>query len=89
MMEKIKAFIITLYKKIKAFCVKHREILVYLVVGGLTTVVSWAAKFVFNALFIFTSMTFALLFKRRRFVWFIIGLVWVALGTINGAFPAL
>ena len=38
-------------EKIRAFCVKHREILVYLIVGGLTTVVSWAAKFLFNALF--------------------------------------
>ena len=28
-------------EKIKALCVKHREILVYLIVGGLTTVVSW------------------------------------------------
>lgn len=35
-------------EKIKAFCRKHREILVYLIVGGLTTLVSWAAKFLFN-----------------------------------------
>ena len=41
--------------------------------------------FLFNTLFIFTGMTFALLFKRRRFAWFIIGLVWIALGTVNGA----
>lgn len=40
--------------------------------------------FLFNTLFIFTSMTLALLFRRRRFFWFIIGLLWVALGTING-----
>ena len=38
-------------EKIKALCVKHREILVYLIVGGLTTVVSWAAKFLWNFLF--------------------------------------
>ena len=37
--------------KIKALCVKHREILVYLIVGGLTTVVSWAAKFLWNLAF--------------------------------------
>ena len=36
--------------KIKAFCVRHREILVYLIVGGLTTAVSWTAKFLFNYL---------------------------------------
>ena len=37
-------------EKIKALCLKHREILVYLVVGVLTTLVSWAAKFLFNFL---------------------------------------
>lgn len=34
-------------EKIKAFCVKYRELLVYILVGGLTTVASWAAKFLF------------------------------------------
>lgn len=38
-------------EKIKALCVKHREILVYLIVGGLTTVVSWAAKYLWNLAF--------------------------------------
>ena len=38
-------------EKIKALCVKHREILVYLIVGGLTTVVSWGAKFLWNLVF--------------------------------------
>ena len=37
--------------KLKALCVKHREILVYLIVGGLTTLVSWAAKFLWNFAF--------------------------------------
>ena len=37
--------------KIKALCVKHREILVYLIVGGLTTVVAWAAKFLWTFVF--------------------------------------
>ncbi len=37
-------------EKIKALCLKHREILVYLIVGVLTTLVSWAAKFLFNYL---------------------------------------
>ena len=38
-------------EKIKALCVKNREILVYLIVGVLTTIVSWAAKFLWNFLF--------------------------------------
>ncbi len=38
-------------EKIKALCVKYREILVYLIVGGLTTLVSWTAKFLWNYLF--------------------------------------
>ncbi len=38
-------------EKLKDFCKKHREILVYLIVGGLTTLVSWAAKFLWNFAF--------------------------------------
>ena len=34
-------------EKIKALCVKYRELIVYVLVGGLTTVISWAAKFLF------------------------------------------
>ena len=37
-------------EKIKALCVKHREILVYLIVGGMTTLVSWGCKFLFGAI---------------------------------------
>ena len=37
-------------EKIKALCRKHREILIYLIVGVLTTLVSWTAKFLFNYL---------------------------------------
>ena len=37
-------------EKIKTLCLKHREILVYLIVGVLTTLVSWSAKFLFNYL---------------------------------------
>ena len=33
------------------FWEKHREVLVYLFIGGLTTLVSWAAKFLWNFLF--------------------------------------
>ena len=35
-------------KKLKALLVKYREIIVYLIVGVMTTVVSWAASFVFK-----------------------------------------
>ena len=38
-------------EKIKALCVKYRELLVYLIVGVLTTAVSWGCKFLWNALF--------------------------------------
>ena len=38
-------------EKIKALCQKHREILVYLIVGVLTTLVSWGAKFLWSAVF--------------------------------------
>ena len=38
-------------EKIKALCLKHREILVYLIVGGLTTVFSWGCKFLWGAIF--------------------------------------
>ena len=48
----------------------------------------WAAThpvvFLLNTFIIFCTMTFALLFKRRRFAWFIISLLWVILGTVNG-----
>ena len=38
-------------EKIKALLIKYREIIVYLIVGGLTTVISWGAKFLFNIVF--------------------------------------
>ena len=41
--------------------------------------------FLYNTLIIFCTMTFALLFKKRRFAWIIITLLWLALGTANGA----
>ena len=36
---------------LRPFWDKHRELLVYLFVGGLTTLVSWAAKFLWNYAF--------------------------------------
>lgn len=38
-------------EKIKALCVKYRELIVYIIIGGLTTLVSWAAKFAWNFVF--------------------------------------
>ena len=38
-------------EKIKELCIKYREIIVYLIVGGLTTVIAWAAKFIWNFAF--------------------------------------
>ena len=37
--------------KIKALCIKYREIIVYLIVGVLTTVVAWGCKFLWNYIF--------------------------------------
>ena len=38
-------------EKIKDLCIKYREILVYIIVGGMTTVVSWGCKFLWGAIF--------------------------------------
>lgn len=38
-------------EKIKSMCVKYRELIVYVIVGGLTTLVSWAVKFAWNFIF--------------------------------------
>ena len=38
-------------EKIRALCIKHREIIVYLIVGVMTTIVSWTAKFLWNVVF--------------------------------------
>ena len=37
--------------RIKALCVKHREIIVYLIVGVMTTIVAWSVKFLWNIVF--------------------------------------
>ena len=37
--------------RIKELFLKYREIIVYLIVGGMTTVVAWAAMFLWNWLF--------------------------------------
>ncbi len=38
-------------ERIKALFIKYREIIVYLIVGGMTTVVAFAAKFLWNFIF--------------------------------------
>lgn len=43
-------------EKIKQLWVKYEEIIVYLIVGVLTTIVSWAAKFLWNFLFFENTM---------------------------------
>lgn len=43
-------------EKIKALYPKYEEIIVYLIVGVLTTIVSWSAKFVVNAVFFDNTM---------------------------------
>ena len=37
--------------KIKELCIKYREIIVYLIVGVLTTLVAWGCKFLWNFIF--------------------------------------
>ena len=39
-------------EKIKALCIKYRELIVYIIMGGLTTVVAWGCKFLWNAIFL-------------------------------------
>ena len=43
-------------EKIKALLKKHEEIIAYLIVGVLTTIVAWAAKFIANAIFFDNTM---------------------------------
>lgn len=56
---------------------------------GIFEGVRWAVThpliFLYNMLIIFSTMTLALLFKRRRFAWFMISLVWILIGSVNGA----
>lgn len=43
-------------EKIKELWIKYEEIIAYLIVGGLTTIVSWAAKFIANAILFDNTM---------------------------------
>lgn len=51
---------------------------------GLKWAVTHPVIFLYNMLIIFATMTIALLFRRRRFVWFIISVIWLGIGTANG-----
>ena len=51
---------------------------------GIRWVFTHPVVFIYNTLIIFATMTLALLFKRRRFVWLMISVVWLGLGTANG-----
>ena len=43
-------------KKLKELYIRYEEIIVYLIVGVMTTIVAWAAKFLANAIFFDSSM---------------------------------
>ena len=43
-------------EKIKTLYAKYEEIIIYLIVGVLTTIVSWGAKFLVNAVFFHNTM---------------------------------
>ena len=70
---------VLLYLYIETFARATSDIL-----GGVKFMLESPAVFFYNCLIIFASFTIALLFKRRRFVFFFIGLIWFALGTVNG-----
>ena len=53
-------------------------------VAGLLFMVQHPIIFFYNVLIIFATMTIALLFKKRRFAWFMISLLWILLGIVNG-----
>ena len=38
-------------EKIKEFIIKYRELIIYVIVGVMTTIVAWGCKFLFNDLF--------------------------------------
>ncbi|MBQ0017754.1 MAG: sulfatase-like hydrolase/transferase [Clostridiales bacterium] len=40
--------------------------------------------FLYSVILIFATMTIALLFKKRRFAWMIISIIWVVIGSVNG-----
>ena len=53
-------------------------------VEGFRWAFSHPVVFLYNTLIIFATMTIALLFRRRRFGFFIVSVIWLVLGTANG-----
>ena len=51
---------------------------------GFRWMITHPLVFLYNTLIIFSTMTIALLFRRRRFIWFIVSLFWIVIGTVNG-----
>lgn len=55
---------------------------------GVFTIFEWIFHnplvFLYNALIVFATMTVALLFKRRRFAWLMISVLWIVIGSVNG-----
>lgn len=56
--------------------------------AGVFSVFVWIFEhpivFLYNALIVFATMTVALLFKRRRFAWMMISVLWIIIGSVNG-----
>ena len=48
-------------KKLKELYIRYEEIIVYLIVGVMTTIVAWAAKFLANAIFFDNTHWFLLI----------------------------
>ena len=53
-------------------------------VAGILWAIHSPLAFLYNAIIIFATMTLALLFKRRRFAWMMISLIWIICGSVNG-----
>lgn len=55
---------------------------------GVFAGIVWVFKnpiiFLYNVLIVFSTMTIALLFKRRRFAWTMISMIWLIFGSVNG-----
>lgn len=52
--------------------------------GGLSHMVLSPVIFAYNSLIIFTTLSFAMLFRRKHFFFCVILVFWLVLGTING-----
>ena len=69
------SFVLTVYVE----CFGHESLS-----GGFAFLISNPIAFIANMLIIFASLSIAWLFKRRIFVYVVISMLWIILGTING-----